>query len=67
MNNLIQVCPCCKTQFDWNDKESCYQVNDYFEMIFCSYSCSAIYSLKYIRDEFESLNIEEIKEISETF
>lgn len=62
----MQICPHCNTQFDWNDSDSEYQVNDHFELIFCSFECSKVYSFDYICDNIETITIEEIKSLTET-
>lgn len=40
----VVVCPCCNGLF--NTSAFPYQVNDNFELTFCSYSCSEKYTVK---------------------
>lgn len=59
----MKVCPECKSSFNVNDKHSTYQVNDNFELTFCSYECSAKYTDDNVEHLYKSgLTIQEIKE-----
>lgn len=62
----MQICPQCGTHFDWNDSDSSYQVNDYFELIFCEYDCSAAYAFDHIRKNIETIKMDEIRQLIET-
>lgn len=59
----MRSCPECKVTFNVNDKDSTYQVNDNFELTFCSYSCSAKYTDDRVEQLYKSgLSVQEIKE-----
>lgn len=56
----MRNCPECKTTFNVNDKDSTYQVNDNFELTFCSYQCSAKYTDNRVEHLYKSgLTIQE--------
>jgi len=50
-------CPHCKSKFDINNKESTHQVKDNTEETYCSYECSAVATLKYLRKESDYFKI----------
>lgn len=59
----MRSCPECKLSFDINDKDSTHQVNDNFDLTFCSYYCSAKYTDGRVEYLYKSgLSIQEIKE-----
>lgn len=47
--NTKMSCPHCETEFDINDSESTHQVNDNDEETYCSYKCSAVATLMYLK------------------
>lgn len=59
---LIQ-CPHCKELFSM--KEDGYQMNDIFEIVFCSYECSHQYSVER-KDELlnEGITLQDIEDMS---
>lgn len=59
-------CPECNTEFDTDDKNSGHQVNDYFDLTFCSYACSCIHAVHHIRDNLDDLDKETIEHIVTT-
>ena len=62
----MQTCPHCNTQFDWNNSESGHQVNDYFELTFCSYECSQLHTFNYMRANKETLRLDDFNLLIET-
>lgn len=59
----MNTCPHCNSSFDWNDPLSGHQVNDNFELIFCSYECSVTYTAHYIKNNQSTLSKENIAEM----
>ncbi|AKQ06806.1 hypothetical protein AVT44_gp01 [Acinetobacter phage Fri1] len=55
------ICPQCGSAIDTNSKESEHQVNDLFDLTFCSYECSKVYTYQHIT-QLKDLTPEEIQE-----
>lgn len=59
----MNTCPHCNKSFNWNEPSSEHQVNDNFELIFCSYECSVTYTVHYIKNNHNTLSKDEIVEM----
>lgn len=56
-------CPVCNTAVDINCSKSTHQVNDNTEETYCSYECSAVATLMYLRDVDSPLSRDELLDI----
>ena len=55
----MRICPHCRSPFDVNTSD--YQVNDNFDLTFCSYQCSHDYTMIHIWELLpEGLTLQEV-------